>query len=385
MFSSRTKWDLTPNRFSAALNAHRAAGRELLDLTESNPTRCGFGYDPHLLASLTHPAGLEYQPDPRGLPSAREAVACYYAERGTTIAPEDIILTASTSEAYAYAFRLLCNHGDEVLVPAPSYPLFGFLASLQDLSLVPYRLFYDHGWHVDLHSLTSAITARCRAVIVVHPNNPTGSFLHPEETKALGTLCAERSLALVSDEVFLDYPHDGASRPSFAAGHSALTFTLSGLSKIAALPQMKLAWLVVRGPPEIKVAALQRLEIIADTYLSVNSSVQHALPQFLAGRHAIQKQICSRLVENLTELARQLAPQTSCQRLDMEGGWYAVLRVPVRRPDEELAIALLEEQGVLVHPGHFYDFPSDGYLVLSLIPPRDIFSEGLRRLFDFLS
>lgn len=384
MFSARTDWNLTPNRFSAALSAHRLAGRELLDLTGSNPTRCGFRYDPRLLEALTDPAGVEYRPDSRGLASAREAVVSYYAERGTAVVPDDILLTASTSEAYTYVFRLLCNPGDEVLIPAPSYPLFEFLASLQDVKLVPYRLFYDHGWHVDLHSLTSAITARCRAVIVVHPNNPTGSFLHPEEMKALDRLCGERSIALVADEVFLDYAHDGASRPSFAGCNSALTFTLSGVSKIAALPQMKLAWLVVSGPTHLKSPALERLEVIADTYLSVSAPLQLALPQLLAGRHAIQKQICSRLTENLTELARQLSTHPHCHRLEAEGGWYSVLRVPATRPDEDLAIALLEQRAVLVHPGHFYDFPGDGYLVLSLITPSETFREGMRRLLEFL-
>ncbi|HEV8522921.1 MAG TPA: pyridoxal phosphate-dependent aminotransferase [Terriglobales bacterium] len=384
MFSSRTKWNLTPNRFSATLNAHRAAGRELFDLTESNPTRCGFNYDPRLLESLIHPAGLEYHPDPCGLREAREAVTRYYAERGTVVDRNDVILTASTSEAYTYIFRLLCDPREQVLVPAPSYPLFEFLASLQDLSLVPYRLFYDYGWHLDLHSVTSAITARSRAVIVVHPNNPTGSFLGPEEMRGLDMLCAERSLALIADEVFLDYAHDGLPRPSFAAANSALSFTLSGLSKIAALPQMKLAWLVLNGPPELKSAALQRLEVIADTYLSVSTPLQLALPSLLAGRHAIQKQICRRLTENLTELDRQLASHSHCHRLEVEGGWYSVLRVPATRPDEDLAIALLEERGVLVHPGHFYDFPDDGYFVLSLITPPDTFRAGMRRLLEFL-
>jgi aspartate/methionine/tyrosine aminotransferase len=366
------------------LSAHRAAGRELLDLTESNPTLCGFRYDAHLLESLTNPAGLEYQPHPHGLPAARDAIARYYAERGDCVAPEDIVLAASTSEAYTFVFRLLCDPRDEVLVPTPSYPLFEFLASLQDIKLVPYRLFYDHGWHVDLHALAAAITARSRAVIAVHPNNPTGSFLAPQEITALGGLCAERSLALIADEVFLDYASDGLPRPSFASGGPAPSFTLSGLSKIAALPQMKLAWLVVNGPPELKVAALERLEIIADTYLSVSTPLQLALPQLLAGRHDIQKQISARVGENLTELDRQLRTHAACERLELEGGWYAVLRVPQTRSDEDLAIALLQQRGVLVHPGHFYDFPDDGYLVLSLITPLDVVREGLRRLLDFL-
>jgi len=380
MFASRTGWALAPNRFSAALERHRASGREALDLTESNPTRCGFVYDASLLSRLADGRGLAYDPHPKGLRAAREAVCGYYQQRGADVDAEQVILTASTSEGYSFIFRLLCDPGDEVLVPAPSYPLFEFLASIQDVKLVSYPLLYDHGWQIDLHGLAEALSARTRAILVVHPNNPTGSFVKPAEMDLLDALCRERELALVADEVFLDYAHDGAARPSFASPRQALTFTLSGISKICALPQMKLAWIVSGGAPELAREALARLEVIADTYLSVSTPVQLALPELLAQRDEIQRQVKERVAANLAELDRQLAAQKAVRRLEVEGGWYAVLRVPATRSDEDLAIALLDEQSVVVHPGHFYDFPAEGYLVVSLITPAEVFSEGIKRL-----
>jgi len=380
MFASRTGWALAPNRFSAALERHRASGMEALDLTESNPTRCGFAYDQSLLSALADGRGLVYDPHPKGLRAAREAVCGYYRQHGAEIDPEQVILTASTSEGYSFIFRLVCDPGDEVLVPAPSYPLFEFLASIQDVKLVPYPLFYDHGWQIDLHGLSEALSPRTRAILVVHPNNPTGSFVKPAEMDLLDALCLERQVALVADEVFLDYAHDGVARASFAGPRQALTFTLSGISKICALPQMKLAWIVIGGAPELAREALARLEVIADTYLSVSTPVQLALPAFLAQRGEIQRQVKERVAANLAELDRQLATQKSVRRLEVEGGWYAVLRVPATRSDEELAVALLDEQSVVVHPGHFYDFPGEGYLVVSLITPVEVFAEGMRRV-----
>ncbi|MGH9649795.1 MAG: pyridoxal phosphate-dependent aminotransferase, partial [Terriglobales bacterium] len=301
MFSSRTNWDLTPNRLAAELARLRARGREVLDLTESNPTRCGLKYESRaILKALARPAALQYHPDPRGMASARESVADYYRKRGGGAAslrvdPQKILLTASTSEAYSFVFRLLCEPGDQVLLPSPSYPLFEFLAGLNDVELVPYPLLYDHGWEIDLHSLESAITLRSRALVVVNPNNPTGSFVKAHEIKALNRLCAARSLALVADEVFLDYAREGKVRPSLAANRQVLTFALSGLSKVSALPQMKVAWAVVNGPkPEVR-RAMARLEVIADTYLSVSTPAQLALPGLLAQRRPVQAQIRRRL------------------------------------------------------------------------------------------
>lgn len=386
MFASRTDWDLTPNRLAAELERQRARGRKVLDLTESNPTRCGLKYDRRaILRALARPAALAYHPDPRGMRAARQAVADYYRRRsrGTAsqrVDPERILLTASTSEAYSFLFRALCEPGDQVLAPAPSYPLFDFLAGLNDVELRSYPLLYDHGWQIDLHSLEAALTTRTRAVVVVHPNNPTGSFVQRPELAALNSLCARRGLALIADEVFLDYAHDGRTRPSLAANHGVLTFVLSGLSKISALPQMKVAWTVVNGPrPQVR-QALERLEVISDTYLSVNTPAQLALPGLLAQRRPLQAQLRQRIAANRRELARQLASHPACRVLESEGGWYSVLRVPAICSDEGLALTLLRRQGVLVHPGHFYGFSGQGHLVLSLIVPKTGFREGLRRL-----
>ena len=379
MFADRTKWNLAPNRLSEALERHRAAGTPLLDLTVSNPTECGFAYDERLiLEGLRNPAALKYKPEPRGLLSARQAVQGYYAERGVSLDVDDIFLTTSTSEAYSYAFRLLCNPGDEILIPAPSYPLFDFLADLQDVKPVRYPLLYDHGWQVDFHALMQAINPRTRAIVVVHPNNPTGHFTKQAEVEKLNAMGTERGLALIGDEVFLDFCL-GPERPaSFAGNSAALTFTLSGISKICGLPQMKAAWLVVSGPQELKNEAKGRLEVIADTYLSMNAPVQLALPVFLSQGRAFQRQLMDRVRLNLAELDRQLSLQKVCSRLEVEGGWYGILRVPATRSDEELALSLLNENSVYVHPGHFYDFSSGGYLVMSLIGPEKEFSAGLK-------
>ncbi len=386
MFAKRTNWNLAPNRLSAALAAHRAAGKPLLDLTVSNPTECGFHYDGStILQALSNPAALCYEPNPRGLESARRAVVSYYTERNDVVPIEDIFLTTSTSEAYSFVFRALCNPGDELLIPSPSYPLFDFLAEIQDVNLVRYPLLYDHGWQIDFHALEQAITPRTRGVIVVHPNNPTGHFTKPAEMSKLNSICAARELAIIADEVFLDFALDGNRAASFAVNRDALTFTMSGLSKISGLPQMKAAWLVVSGPQPWKSEALARLEVIADTYLSVNAPVQLAMPVFLAQRHAFRDQLMSRVCNNLAELDRTLAGQTACTRLAVEGGWYAVLRVPATCSDEDLAIELLHTQGVYVHPGHFYDFLSDGYLVVSLIDSEMDFSRGLVGLLAFFN
>ncbi len=381
VFSSRTNWNRTTNRLSEALAQHRASGRELLDLTASNPTECGFHYDSHaIMRALCSPASLEYHPEPRGLEIARRAVTDYYAGRKENIAIEDVTLTVSTSEAYSFVFRLLCNAGDEVLVPTPSYPLFDFLAEIQDVKLVRYPLIYDHGWQIDFHSLEQTITPRTKTVIVVHPNNPTGHFTKAAERERLNEICSGHEIAIIADEVFLDFSLSKTPGRSFVSNSGALTFTMSGVSKISGLPQMKLAWLITNGPEETKREALARLEVIADTYLSLNAPVQHAAPVLLKQRHEFQKQLMTRVRTNLAELDRQLTGQKNCTRLEIEGGWYAVLRVPATRSDEELAITLLREHDVYVHPGHYYDFAGEGYLVLSLITPEESFANGIKNL-----
>jgi alanine-synthesizing transaminase len=386
MFSHRTNWKLTPNRFTQVQQEMRAAGRELLDLTISNPTRANLRYDAEdLLQPLTQPKALDYDPQPLGLLSARQAVCGYYHERYEEVAANSLVLTTSTSEGYSYIFRLLCNPGDEILVPKPSYPLFEFLADLQDVKLIGYPLIYDHGWQIDFPSLYKTVTPRTKAVIVVHPNNPTGSYVSKQERNTLNQFCREYELALVADEVFLDYALDGAPRDTFAGNQDVLAFTLSGISKISGLPQMKLAWIAVSGPKELHTEALGRLEVIADTYLSMNAPVQLAAPAFLDQRRKIQPILLDRVRANLEELDRQLARQKNCTRLEVDGGWYAILRVPATQSDEELAISLLQKKNVLIHPGHFYDFPTDGYLVLSLITSSAEFQEGAVRLLEFVN
>jgi len=381
MFAKRTNWNLTANRLSEARARHRASGKALLDLSASNPTECGFQYASHaIMRALCSPRTIEYRPDPKGLETARRAVAGYYLERGAKAAAGNMVLTTSTSEAYSFVFRLLCNPGDEVLIPRPSYPLFDFLADIQDVRLKPYPLIYDHGWQIDFHALQEAISGRTRGIIVVHPNNPTGHFTKAEELTAINQICAKREIAIIADEVFLDFLLLPQPPFSFVTNQEALTFTMSGLSKISGLPQMKFAWLAVNGPEAVRREALARLEMIADTYLSMNAPVQLAGPIFMEMRHGFQQQVMARVRANLTELDRQLAGQKQCSRLEVEGGWYAVLRVPATRADEDLALELLENKDVYVHPGHFYDFPQEGHLVLSLISPEGQFAEGMTRL-----
>jgi alanine-synthesizing transaminase len=383
MFADRTKWNLESNRLGAALAKHRAEGKRLIDLTVSNPTECGFEYDrAAILDALGNASALRYEPNAQGLETARRTVSDYYAERGDDVVPADMFLTTGTSEGYSFVFRLLCNPGDEVLVPTPSYPLLDFLAEIQDVKLVRYPLVYDHGWQIDFHGLERAITSRTRAVAIVHPNNPTGHFAKKEEVARLNEICARREIALIVDEVFLDFAL-GEKRPtSFAANEAALTFTMSGLSKISGLPQMKLAWLVVNGPANVKTQAIARLEVIADTYLSMNAPIQLAAPVLFAQRYKFQKELIARVQENLLKLDQRLAAQKACARLEIEGGWYAVLRVPATRSDEDLAIELLNTEGIFVHPGHFYEFAGDGYLVLSLIAPVREFAEGIKLLLE---
>lgn len=400
MFSRRTEWNFTPNRFTEAHRELTREGRELLDLTVSNPTRAQLACDGDaILQALVHPGSLDYDPQPKGLLSAREAAAEYYAQHYAQycagyhtqppavppVSSESILLTTSTSEGYSYVFRLLCNPGDEVLVPKPSYPLFDFLADLQDVKLVPYPLLYDCGWQIDFPSLQAAFTDRTRAIVLVHPNNPTGSYVSGPERSALNDFCREHGLALIVDEVFLDYALDGSPRPTFATNQQALTFTLSGVSKISGLPQMKLAWIVTSGPPEVAQSALERLEVISDTYLSMSAPIQYAAPVLLDQRHSIQSRLLDRIRFNLNELDRQLSQQAVCERQRVDGGWYAVLRVPITQTDEELAIQLLREASVVVHPGHFYDFWTDGCLILSLITPTDVFYTALGRVLRVLA
>jgi aspartate/methionine/tyrosine aminotransferase len=364
VFSSRLDWNFQTNRLSAL----RKTKSRVLDLTESNPTRAGLKYPgEEILDALADARGLGYDPEPRGLLSAREAVAQYYGD----VPVSRILLTASTSEAYAYLFKLLCDPGDEILSPRPSYPLFEFLAGLESVRVVQYPLRYDGAWHIDFDALERAITPRTRAIVVVNPNNPTGSFLKKAEWARLQQL----GLPILSDEVFSDYAFapDESRVPSLTGAEGVLTFSMSGLSKIAALPQMKLGWIVASGPGH--EAALDRLELIADTYLSVATPVQMALPRLLDAGAVVRAQIVERTRANLA-LLKPAKP------LHVEGGWYAILQVPRTRSEEEWAIALLERHDVLVQPGFYFDFESEAFLVISLLTPPEVFAEGVRRIME---
>ena len=367
VFSSRLDWNFQTNRLSALLKTKE----RVLDLTESNPTRAGIEYPgEQILCALADSRALRYDPEPRGLLSAREAVARYYGD----VPASRILLTASTSEAYAYLFKLLCDPGDEILSPRPSYPLFEFLAGLESVRVVQYPLRYDGAWYIDFDSLERAITPRTRAIVVVNPNNPTGSFLKREEWSKLERF----GIPILSDEVFSDYAFftDGSRVRSLAKATESLTFSMSGLSKIAALPQMKLGWIVASGPGH--EAALDRLELIADTYLSVSTPVQIALPRLLEASVAVRAQITKRTQANLRLLKSIAHP------MHVEGGWYAILQVPRTKSEEEWALHLLDRRDVLVQPGFYFDFEAEAFLVVSLLTPPDVFAEGLKRIMEEL-
>jgi aspartate/methionine/tyrosine aminotransferase len=382
MFSTRTRWDLRANHLARLLAERRQAGGPVLDLTETNPTRVGLPLPPDLLRSLTAPGAERYEPTPFGLLAAREAVAADFGRRGVPVDPDRLVLTASTSEAYAFLLKLLCDPGDEILVPRPGYPLFEYLASLESVQARGYLLEHDGAWRLDVAALRSAVSLRTRAVVVVSPGNPTGAYLKREELEALEDLAEEHGLALISDEVFADFPFSEDARrvPSAARDGSVLAFTLGGLSKSAGLPQLKLAWLAVTGPADRRREALERLEVVADTYLSVSTPIQVAVPDILARREELQEPLRKRLRDNLGTLRAALGPGSPATLLEPEGGWSAILRVPATVPEGERVARLLQESGVLVHPGYFFDFPDEAYLVLSLLPPPSTLEEGVTRL-----
>jgi alanine-synthesizing transaminase len=366
------------------LDEKRAAGALILDLTESNPTSAGFAYPTDaILSALADPRSLRYEPAAAGMPSGRAGVSAYYS--GLTscpVAPDRILLTASTSEAYAFVFKLLADPGDEVLVPSPSYPLFDYLAALDSVRTVQYPLVYHGVWDIDFDGLTRSITSRSRAIVLVNPNNPTGSFLKRRELGPLLALCLEHNLALISDEVFADYVLDDSApvMRSLTGVDEVLTFCLSGLSKVAGLPQLKLGWIVTGGPAAARQHAWERLELIADTYLSVSAPVQWAAPALLGLRGQMQQQILGRVQANRTFLASQIGPSSPWNLLPTEGGWYAVLEAPRIRSEEEWVLNLLSEDNVLVQPGFFFDFEREAFLIISLLTAEDIFRAGIRRI-----
>ena len=375
--------NLSSNRVTQALDRLRGAGVPVVDLTESNPTLVGLCYPPDALQPLADVAGLVYEPQPFGLLAARRAVTAALLRRGVSADAERLILTASTSEAYSLLFKLLCDPGDHVLVPRPSYPLLEHLTCLDGVTPIPYALEYDGRWRIDLDGLSRAVGPRARAVLLVNPNNPTGSFMTREELDAVAAICRDRSLALIGDEVFNRYPLeiDAADVPSVLDQREALTFSLGGLSKAAGLPQLKLGWTIVDGPEGLVDEALARLELICDTYLSVATPVQHAVPALLAVGETVAAQIAERIRANYRTLQRLAADHAASRVLHAEGGWYAVIQVPATRSEETLVLELLERDHVLVHPGYFYDFPREAFLVVSLLPDPDLLCQGVRRVF----
>jgi aspartate/methionine/tyrosine aminotransferase len=383
VFSKRVPELLAPNRLARTIEALREERRPIIDLTESNPTRAAFEYPEGILAGLSDSRALVYRPEPFGLMESRRAIAADYARRGQPVAPERVVLTSSTSEAYSVLFKLLCDPGDEVLAPRPSYPLFEHLTRLDGVTIRPYDLEYHGAWSTDFGSVERAWSARTRAVLVVTPNNPTGSFVKPDELGRLARLCASRRAALVADEVFADYPLGevpAKGRANVLALEDVLAFSLGGLSKSTGLPQVKLAWLAVAGRAGDVEAALMRLELICDTYLSVSTPVQLAAERLLSSGAAVRRQIQLRIGANHRHLARCLDEAPALELLRAEAGWYAVLRVPSLTSEEDLVTALLTSSGVLTHPGYFFDFPAGSYLVLSLLPPEPVFAEGVARL-----
>lgn len=383
MFSSRVPGDLSPNPLAAAVERMRLTGRAFADLTVSNPTEAGFHYPPSLLEPLSAAESLRYDPQPFGLSCARAAVSADYHRRGLRVPGSHVVLTASSSESYSLLFKLLCDPGDSVLVPTPSYPLFEHLTRLDNVQARPYGAEYHGAWQIDLEDLRYAITDTTRAVLVVSPNNPTGGWLKRDELKAIVELCATHHLALIGDEVFADYPIDpapGAAR-SVVEQADVLSVSLGGLSKSIGLPQLKLGWMALSGPGTALQGALARLELIADTYLSVGTPVQIAAKRLLEEGRQVRQQIHQRVVQNYRELRHIAQSYAACQVLRAEGGWSAVIRVPHTMPEDERVIRLLEEEHVLVHPGYFFDFPRDGYFVVSLLAWPDVFRDAAGRLF----
>ncbi len=381
VFSSRTNWNLAPNPLNRLLEEKRKAGATVLDLTESNPTRCGFTYSPALLKALSAEKSLLYEPNPRGLLTAREVVATWYRSHRIRMDADNVILTAGTSEGYGYLFRLLCDPGDTVLVPKPSYPLFDYLCELNDVEARYYRLRYYDEWQVDLDSMRAAVDESTRAILIVHPNNPTGSFVKPQERESIVSFASEHHLALIVDEVFIEFglQPESETPASFASEQRGIIFTLNGISKTLGLPQMKVAWITTSGGQELVHHAVQRLEVIADTYLTVGTPVQHALAACFDEGKTITDQIGGRVRRNYSELCSMLA-NTPLSPLHTEAGWNSIVRLPSTESDEAWAQRILRESNVLVYPGHFFEINDETCIVLSLLPQESVFRDGVRRL-----
>ena len=383
MFSSRLRQTAGRNRLAVAIDRRRAAGLPIIDLTLSNPTRANFAYPKGLLAPMGQDVSLCYEPQPFGMLSARQAVTDDFARRGLSVPAARTVLTASTSEAYSLLFKLLCDPGDAVLAPRPSYPLIEHLTDLDGVCVEHYYLEFQGRWQIDLDGLREkARLKRMRAIIMISPNNPTGSVVTDDELEAVASIAREHDLALISDEVFADYHFSGPPGPGALSQDAALTFTLGGLSKTAGLPQAKLGWIAAGGPAELVEGAMERLETICDAYLSVSTPVQVAAPNLLKAGAAIRDQIHARIQANYTRLLSVASAHPACTVLPVEGGWYAVVQVPSVDGEERIVLELLEQTGVLVHPGYFFDFEREAFLVLSLLPESRLFEPAVGALFE---
>jgi alanine-synthesizing transaminase len=385
MFSNRFSWDLPPNELSRILREKKSRGEEIFDLTQSNPTLAGFDYEgTGILAALAHAEAMPYEPEPRGLLKARRAIAQYYLDRGNPIDTGDVFLTAGTSEAYAFIFKLLGSPGDEILIPRPGYPLITYLARFESLQPFSYPLRYDEtqGWSIDLDVLEALVTPRCRAIVVVNPNNPTGNYLKPQDLAAIDRICRRNGLALIVDEVFSDYPGTRAAPavPTVLNRTRGLTFVLNGFSKMLGLPQVKLGWIAIGGDSDVAGPARDRLETLLDFYLSVATPIQHAAGRLLDRRSDIQRQIQDRIFGNMQTLEDRITRAGACRRLLREGGWYAVIEIFDALSDEARMLQLLERDHTLIHPGYFYEFDKEGFAVVSLLPPAETFRAGIDRL-----
>ncbi|MBI2095461.1 MAG: pyridoxal phosphate-dependent aminotransferase [Candidatus Omnitrophica bacterium] len=379
-FSRRTEWPETGNALTRLLGEKLGRGEPVIDLTETNPTRCGFDFlDPEILGPLGRPENLRYEPDPHGLAEARLAVSGYYRSKGIAVAPEQVFLTAGTSEAYSFILRLLCDAGEGVLAPTPGYPLLDYLAAWSDVELLKYPLRREESWRMEMGELDRLFAKRPKGVLLVNPNNPTGNFLREEEIARVSRLCLDHGAAMVSDEVFIDFKWRGArtAERSLAGHDAALTFTLNGISKMLGLPQMKLSWIVVSGPPAVRASAIRRLEVIADTFLSVSTPSQRAFPEWMARREAARREILERVEQNLGTLRRAASAGGAFKILPAEGGWHAVIRMTSAPDDEKFALRLLRERHVFIHPGYFYDIEEPGTAVLSFLTKPAVFEEGL--------
>ena len=385
-FASRTNWRRETNALNKALEDLESRHIPVMDLTASNPTSCGFLYPEEMLSALNSLDNLNYHPEACGMKSSRQAVAQYYARQKLLLSPSDIILTASTSEAYSFLMRLLVNPGEKILVPKPSYPLFQFLLQINDVNFDYYPLIYDGQWRLDRRALEHLVDAKTKAIVLVNPNNPTGSYISRAELDFLNEFCCKHQVSIISDEVFFEYPLNPCDVVSCAGNRPVLTFVLGGLSKTLGLPQMKCAWILASGPPLVLQESLARLEVIADTYLSVNTPVQNALGLWLGHAPELQGQIASRVKENWQWLSTHLKEHTpSISLLSLQGGWYATLRIPAVKSEEEWVLEFLREDHVSVYPGYFFDFDREAYIILSLLSPVSVFQEAAGRILQRLA